>query len=126
MAPYGRTRAWAKAGRVKTTAKVCSKATTSGPGMGGIALRDAGQASPPARKAPRAHTGPQKGQSRGNLILLANSTAERRRLLGGSAAQWQVHLRNRLLLGLDLNSPAVSNCRQSRSGGRSWPRNGLD
>jgi len=32
--------------------------------MGGIALRDAGQASAPARKAPRAHTGPQKGQSR--------------------------------------------------------------
>src|SRR5437763_9703221 len=64
IAPHSRTTAWAKVGRVKTTAKVCSKVTTSGPGMGGIALRDAGQASPPARKAPRAHTGPQKGQSR--------------------------------------------------------------
>src|SRR5947209_14285007 len=52
IAPHSRTTAWAKVGRVKTTEKVCNKATTSGPGMGGIALRDAGQASPPATKAP--------------------------------------------------------------------------
>jgi hypothetical protein len=53
-----------------TTAKVCSKEATSGPGVGGIALRDAGQATPPARKAPPIPTlAFKKGQSRADDAL---------------------------------------------------------